>query len=108
VHNLIDVELNLFIFLNYTLVCDVGLKDFIFIIHTLMCTLFQQSEDACLCVKGCGVEESSSHIFFDCMVFHNMWMEILKWLGVSLTLSSTNVSQFFGLEVHHLRPHGCF
>ncbi|MCH93007.1 receptor-like kinase, partial [Trifolium medium] len=35
------------------------------------------------CVGGCGRLESSTHVFFNCLVLSVCWSEALKWLGVS-------------------------
>jgi hypothetical protein len=34
------------------------------------------SHDYRFCVNDCGVEESLTHIFFDCNVLHKVWVEI--------------------------------
>jgi hypothetical protein len=46
------------------------------------------SIDTSLRVNGYSVEESLFHLFFDYIVLHNVWMKILKWLGIYLILSN--------------------
>lgn len=36
-----------------------------------------------LCVCDRGKEESTQHLFFDCSIFGDLWIGVLKWLGVS-------------------------
>ncbi|KAM3287198.1 hypothetical protein P3S67_020628 [Capsicum chacoense] len=41
----------------------------------------QMSIDYVLC--DTGLEESISHLFFDCIYFNSIWNALLKWLGVT-------------------------
>jgi len=36
-----------------------------------------------LCVGGCGVTETTDHLFLECEIFGTMWFLICHWLGVS-------------------------
>lgn len=51
--------------------------------------------------SGClQVEESSSHLFFACVVSSKVWMDCLRWLGVSSALQKDckdHFEQFQGL-----------
>jgi hypothetical protein len=38
--------------------------------------------DAQSCVGGCGVIETSTHLFFHCNLFSSVWNHIFLWLGV--------------------------
>jgi len=35
------------------------------------------------CVSGCGIDESTPHLFLHCPVFGSLWQHIRSWLGVS-------------------------
>jgi len=39
-------------------------------------------EDAQLCVSGCGMVESTDHLFLHCQVFGQVWQLVRYWLGV--------------------------
>jgi len=47
------------------------------------------SNDALLCATGCGIEETSEHLFLHCNIFGSIWHHIFKWLNVSLVIPST-------------------
>jgi len=38
--------------------------------------------DSRLCVAGCGLEESSTHLFLHCNIFGSVWHYISRWLGL--------------------------
>jgi hypothetical protein len=37
------------------------------------------------CVGGCGMEESVSHLFFECPIFAGLWYHVCNWLGTVTT-----------------------
>jgi hypothetical protein len=39
--------------------------------------------DAQSCVGGCGLVETSTHLFFHCNFFASVWNFILQWLGIT-------------------------
>ena len=39
--------------------------------------------DANLCVGGCGFQESATHLFLNCAIFGNLWVNVLQWLNIS-------------------------
>jgi hypothetical protein len=53
--------------------------------------------DSILCVGGCGVVETSNHLFLGCNFSPFLWYKILHWLGVYGHLSNVvgdHASQF--------------
>ncbi|KAK2365229.1 hypothetical protein QL285_090004 [Trifolium repens] len=42
--------------------------------------------DSILCTSGCGVAETSNHLFLGCNFSHFLWCKILYWLGVCYLL----------------------
>lgn len=46
------------------------------------------ANDARLCVGGCGLLESSSHLFLHCNILGEVWHFIHRWLGVCSVLPS--------------------
>jgi hypothetical protein len=44
--------------------------------------------DSILCAGGCGVAESSNHLFFGCNFSNFLWTKIPHWLGVYDLLSN--------------------
>lgn len=42
--------------------------------------------DAQICVGGCGMIETSAHLFLHCNLFSSVWIPILRWFGVSAVL----------------------
>jgi len=36
-----------------------------------------------MCVTGCGLMESSDHLFLHCNIFGSVWHFIYRWLGIS-------------------------
>ncbi|CAJ2674355.1 unnamed protein product [Trifolium pratense] len=40
-----------------------------------------------LCVGGCGCDENAHHILFNCPMISVVWIETLKWLGISTAFS---------------------
>jgi len=41
------------------------------------------SHDNQLSVGGCGMEETSNHLFLSCLIFGIIWSHLRNWLGVS-------------------------
>jgi hypothetical protein len=53
--------------------------------------------DSILCTSGCGVAETSNHLFLGCNFSHFLWYKILHWLSVYGPLSNgvgDHASQF--------------
>jgi hypothetical protein len=57
-------------------------------------------QGAMQCVSECGVEESVSHLFFECPAFARIWYLLRHWLGVSMVFHNEglrHLEQFEGL-----------
>jgi hypothetical protein len=59
------------------------------------------------CTRGCDRVESSSHIFFECNIAYEVWMNICRWLGVTFSQmqckrkkGQLQVFETFGLLVY--------
>ena len=50
--------------------------------------------DAQMCVDGCGLTESSTHLFLHCSLFGSIWNHIFHWLGV-VSVFPQDVTRFF-------------
>jgi len=53
-----------------------------------------------LCASGCGMDESISHLFFECLNFAGLWYHVCNWLGIVTTLRNeamAHLDQFEGL-----------
>jgi hypothetical protein len=60
--------------------------------------------DSILCACGCGVAETSNHLFFGCNFSHVLWHKVFHWLGVYGPLSNVlcdHASQFCNAYVFH-------
>jgi hypothetical protein len=51
------------------------------------------------CVRGCGLIETSTHLFLHCFLFSSVWNHILQWLGIVTTLPH-DVSEHFNQFQH--------
>lgn len=51
--------------------------------------------DARLCIGGCGEAETSSHLLLNFNLFGSVWYHIIRWLGVSVALSSDVASHYY-------------
>jgi hypothetical protein len=49
---------------------------------------------ASICVGGCDSIESTSHLFFECPIAFNIWMNIFRWLGVISVLHNNSIVKF--------------
>ncbi|GAU44404.1 hypothetical protein TSUD_246300 [Trifolium subterraneum] len=68
-----------------------------------------QLNSTSLCVGGCGPEENTYHIFFNCPMLSIVWIGSLKWLGVSTAYSERgfdHLKMFKGLLVGEKRAKG--
>jgi len=54
--------------------------------------------DAQICVGGCGLVETASHLFLHCHLFGSVWYHILRWVGVSAVLPSDVTSPFIKFD----------
>jgi hypothetical protein len=52
-----------------------------------------------LCVSGCGVIETTDHLFVGCCVFGTVWQLICKWLGISF-VSPGSINDHFLQFIH--------
>jgi len=50
--------------------------------------------DVLICVGGCGLIETSTHLFIHCNLFSLVWNLIFQWIGVVTTLPQ-DVTGFF-------------
>jgi len=50
--------------------------------------------EAQICVGGCGLVETSSHLFLHCNLFCSVWNYIFQWLGVSAVVPVAVVDHF--------------
>jgi hypothetical protein len=41
-----------------------------------------------ICSGGCGSNETTSHLFFECDFFCKLWRGVVKWLGIATTFST--------------------
>jgi len=40
------------------------------------------SQEAQMCVTGCGEVETANHLFFSCYIFKDLWSLVRDWIGV--------------------------
>ena len=52
------------------------------------------------CVSGCGMAESSSHLFLHCDVFSSLWHHIRSWIGI-YGADPQNISDHFYQFIHY-------
>ena len=64
--------------------------------------------NSCMCVSGCGSQESANHLFLHCSFFGSVWNDILHWVGISMVTPfevSDHFTQFIlgggGSQVHN-------
>jgi hypothetical protein len=43
--------------------------------------------DSLVCSGGCGFNETSNHLFFECDFFCNLWRDVVKLLKIDTTFS---------------------
>jgi len=48
-----------------------------------------------LCVGGCGIIETTDHLFIDCDLFGKVWFLICQWLGISFVFPGAIKDHFF-------------
>ncbi|CAJ2648491.1 unnamed protein product [Trifolium pratense] len=52
------------------------------------------SQEAHYCVSGCGVVESTQHVFLVCSTFGSLWSFVGSWIGSSLVIAQTIPDHF--------------
>ena len=59
------------------------------------------SQESQFCVGGCGLLETTNHLFLDRSFFGSLWQLVRKWLGihsVDLSIITNNILQFDNLS----------
>ena len=53
------------------------------------------TSDAQICVRGCGLSETTSHLFSLCNFFGLVWNHTLRWLDVVAVLPNEVATHFY-------------
>jgi len=64
--------------------------------NLIRCEIIQAN--SCLCVSGCGQEESVDQLFVGSGVFGQIWPLICQWLGICLADKMHIIDHFIHFE----------
>jgi len=59
------------------------------------------SQKSHLCVGGCGLLETTNHLFLDCSFFGSIWQRVRYWLGVHSVDPSIIADHFLRFAAVH-------